>query len=501
MSTKKDKANLYWLPVRLEHPKAFNEESSEVRLPVAAIDLVRLSTKVGQSRRAMEPLLRTSPGLLLFGLAGFRERFGRSPDSTKEFACWCQPNLIGSLADVDFGAASPSEHRLTKKLKKRIKKQLSYAKLGIFFENHLSGQSNQELKKSLRKFTCLFTNLSKRESREWVELLVGKKILGRKLKCKRRRSAETRWAIIDDWIKPMPHIEVGKLIQNSSAGIESSLKFQDRLHEEKMASMKQLAYGASHEINNPLANISTRAQTLLASEQDHEKRQKLAVIYEQAIRAHEMISDMMLFANPPAVKVEDMSVRLLIKKILAELEPQLDANPGVDLRVTVGVGVEQVKVDVNQFCVAVKNLIRNSFEAIASSGKPVVQFEGKIEVRFERKQSGLEVSVWDNGQKIIGAVRRHLFDPFYSGREAGRGLGFGLSKVWAITKLHGGSIRFDDQAKLGTRFVMSFPGALGRTGSRATNEVEIESRAVVSDVVGEALVVESAPAIHHADES
>jgi len=254
--------------------------------------------------------------------------------------------------------------------------------------------------------------------------------------------------------------------------------------DEKMASMKQLAYGASHEINNPLANISTRAQTLMASEKDHEKRHKLAVIYEQAIRAHEMISDMMLFAHPPAIKIESVSVRLLIKKILTELEPALSASTGVDVRVTVGAGVEEVKVDVNQFCVAIKNLIQNSLEAIASSGKPIVQFQGKVEVRFESGQSGFEVSVWDNGQKVIGAVRRHLFDPFYSGREAGRGLGFGLSKVWTIAKLHGGSIEFDDQVKSGTRFVLNLPKALTRAGSQPTEEIEIDPRSIVSKVSG-----------------
>jgi len=69
--------------------------------------------------------------------------------------------------------------------------------------------------------------------------------------------------------------------------------------------------------------------------------------------------------------------------------------------------------------------------------------------------------------------RRHLFDPFYSGREAGRGLGFGLSKVWTIAKLHGGSVEFDDQVKSGTRFVLRLPQ--NRTiVSQRTSALEIE---------------------------
>ena len=511
MSAKTDKLNLYWLPLGLEHPgdsdaaepladsDALSQfgEPGKLRLPIPAINLVRLATMVGKSRKPIERLLRISPGLLLFGLAGFHRQFKRSPKSTKEFVRWCQPNLICSLADIDFSAAALA----TRSKGERIEKRLTDSKLGTYFKKHLCAQSNQKLKKSLRRFAVSFSILNKRKSRELVDLLVGKKLSGRKLKCKRRRSIKTHSAIIDDWIQTMPHVEVGELIRSSSAAIESSAKFESRLLDEKMASMKQLAYGASHEINNPLANISTRAQTLLAVEEDREKRQKLAVIYEQAIRAHEMISDMMLFAHPPAIELQSVSVRLLIKKILTEIEPALASNPGVDLRVTVGAGVEQLEVDANQFCVALKNLIQNSFEAIASSGKPVVQFDGKIEVRFERSQSGFEVSVWDNGQKIIGAVRRHLFDPFYSGREAGRGLGFGLSKVWTIAKLHGGSIRFDDRAKSGTRFVLNFPNALGRTGSQGAPEIEIDPRAISPNVAEKDLAKESPNAESNAGES
>ena len=489
MSAKTDNSTLYWLPIGLECPGESDAaghleaglsaqfEPGELRLPVPAINLIRLATMAGQSRKPIERLLRVSPGLMLIGLAGFHRQYKKSPSSTKKFVQWCQKNFICSLDDIDFGAAASAK---PDSKVSRLKKRLTYSKLSTYFENHLCAQSNRKLKKSLRRFVVSFSILNKRESRELVDLLVGKKLSGRKLKFKRKRTAETHQAIIDDWTKPVPGVEVGNLIRSSSAAIENSVKFEARLLEEKMASMKQLAYGASHEINNPLANISTRAQTLLASEKDHEKRHKLAVIYEQAIRAHEMISDMMLFAHPPAIELQSVSVRMLVKKILTELEPALVQNPGVDLRVTVGAGVEQVEVDVNQFCVALKNLIQNSFEAIASSGKPVVQFQGKVEVRFERKRSGFEVSVWDNGQKIIGAVRRHLFDPFYSGREAGRGLGFGLSKVWTIAKLHGGSVRFDDHMKTGTRFVLNFPLALRLTGSKGTQEIEIDPRAFIS---------------------
>ena len=70
--------------------------------------------------------------------------------------------------------------------------------------------------------------------------------------------------------------------------------------------LKELAYGASHEINNPLANIAARAQTLLEDEPDPERRRKLTAIHRQAMRAHEMIADLMLFARPPKLELADV---------------------------------------------------------------------------------------------------------------------------------------------------------------------------------------------------
>src|SRR3954468_20110403 len=100
--------------------------------------------------------------------------------------------------------------------------------------------------------------------------------------------------------------------------------FARRLEGEKPEAMKELAYGASHEINNPLANIAARAQTLLDDEQDPQRRQKLIAIHRQAMRAHEMISDLMLFARPPKLNLASFSVPELIRKVVNGLSSLAD---------------------------------------------------------------------------------------------------------------------------------------------------------------------------------
>ena len=232
--------------------------------------------------------------------------------------------------------------------------------------------------------------------------------------------------------------------------------FADRLHNAKLSAMKQLAYGASHEINNPLANIATRAQTMLSSESDPDRRFQLAVMHEQAMRAHDMISDMMLFAHPPALRCEMVDVRKLARSLIRECEANLLPliRCGAQLSVIIGPNIGLADLDPTQCKVAIGCLIQNAAEAIRDDF-------GEIELRIQRRQSDLCFEVTDNGVGIDEAVQQHLFDPFYSGREAGRGLGFGLSKSWRIAKLHGGSLTHRLDKKLRTVFEFRLPQQAG----------------------------------------
>src|SRR6187401_1505053 len=102
----------------------------------------------------------------------------------------------------------------------------------------------------------------------------------------------------------------------------SDSDFATALESAKLRALYHFAYGLSHEINNPLANIATRAQTLLVDEKDPDRRRKLATIVQQAFRAHEMIADLMLFARPPSMKPEAVDLAKLADTIVAELAEQ-----------------------------------------------------------------------------------------------------------------------------------------------------------------------------------
>ncbi len=226
-------------------------------------------------------------------------------------------------------------------------------------------------------------------------------------------------------------------------------RFAEAVEHAKLEAMKELAYGAGHEINNPLANIATRAQTLLQEETDPEKRRKLAAINAQAFRAHEMIADLMLFARPPQLRPADVDVGPLLARIADELRGEADA---ANIRFSVPEPEQPVHIaaDSLQLAVVIRALCTNAMQAMTS--------RGLIELRVTQPPTGgVEITVADNGPGIPPDIRPRIFDPFFSGREAGRGLGFGLSKAWRLVTLHGGRIDVRETPGGGATFAIQLP--------------------------------------------
>jgi hypothetical protein len=228
--------------------------------------------------------------------------------------------------------------------------------------------------------------------------------------------------------------------------------FKERLEQEKLAALVELAYGAGHEINNPLANIAARAQTLLEDEPDPERRRKLTAIHRQAMRAHEMIADLMLFARPPKLNLAECDLGQIARRVVDELRDRA-AERSIELACDVGQAPIALGGDETQLAVAVAAVVTNALEAVSAGGHVSVA----AHARSEGGTQWAEVVVRDDGPGISAEVRRHIFDPFFSGREAGRGLGFGLSKCWRIVTEHGGRVVVNSPAGGGAEFTISLP--------------------------------------------
>jgi signal transduction histidine kinase len=224
------------------------------------------------------------------------------------------------------------------------------------------------------------------------------------------------------------------------------------LESAKLAALAEFAAGAGHEINNPLATIVGRAQALLKHEQDPSRRQSLATIAAQAFRIRDMIGDLMVFARPPAPVPE----RLLLNDALCAIVErfQVAARERSCSLTFEGDAKVFAMADPTQFNVVVSELVRNSLDAVGPSF-------GSIQISvaaatIEARPCAV-ITVADNGRGLSETDRAHLFDPFYSGRDSGRGLGFGLCKCWRIVANHGGWIDVDSVSGSGTTFRICWP--------------------------------------------
>lgn len=226
----------------------------------------------------------------------------------------------------------------------------------------------------------------------------------------------------------------------------------ERLEAAKLEAMAEFAAGAGHEINNPIAVIAGRAQLLLDQETNAQRRHELAIIHAQAMRVYEMIADMMLFARPPAPKLAECDCIRLVASVIAELSAKA-AEREVELKFDKTCDLATVKADATQLCVAVRAICENALNAVGRNGK----IEIRIEKRFEGEAAAIAIVISDSGPGIAADTREHLFDPFYSGRQAGRGLGMGLAKAWRIVTNHRGRIDVRSPPGAGAVFVVILP--------------------------------------------
>jgi signal transduction histidine kinase len=278
------------------------------------------------------------------------------------------------------------------------------------------------------------------------------------------------------WLETIPG--VGRCLPALTATLarveQLEKHFQETLETEKLEAMAEFAAGAGHEINNPLAIIAGRAQLFLRDETDPERRRELALMSAQVRRAHEMIADMRLFARPPRPELKSVDLIESIDTLIADLLP-LAAERSIELHRIGDAGPIEAEVDPTQLRVAIQAICRNSFEAIGC--------EGRVEIAVWGRADEVEIRVEDDGPGIPPEHRRHLFDPFYSSRQAGRGLGLGLSKCWRIVTGHDGRIEVASAAARGAVLTITLPRCLRR--SIAAANTEPTSGATVSNVVGQ----------------
>lgn len=224
--------------------------------------------------------------------------------------------------------------------------------------------------------------------------------------------------------------------------------FEIAVRDSKLSGLAELAAGAGHEINNPLAVISGHAQRLRKTEVDADRRKSLDLIVRQSVRISEIVRDLMQFARPATPNRTAVNLRELVALTVAEFQPQASVK-GIRLTADIQDDAISCHFDYAQ--------VRKTLDAIVGNALEATPSGGEIRIVQRAIASRASIVVEDSGVGPHDAAVPHLFDPFFSGRSAGRGRGLGLATAWRLASINGGELHFHRGSDGPTRFELTFP--------------------------------------------
>jgi signal transduction histidine kinase len=261
--------------------------------------------------------------------------------------------------------------------------------------------------------------------------------------------------------------EIGDLAREFDAMAAAIQERERRLiRSERLATVGRMAAQIAHEVRNPLSSIGLNAE-LLGDEigqqgrepgQDDggaEARRLLASISSEVDRLAEITETYLRFARLPQPKLEREDLGAIVAAVVDQSRGEL-AQDRVEVDLRVAPGLPEVPADEGQIRQALLNLIRNAREAMASEASPGDRPRRlEISVAFEGERQQVVVRVRDTGPGIGEANLGKIFDPFFSTKQ--RGTGLGLALVQEIVVEHGGQIDVQSRPGEGTTFVLRFP--------------------------------------------
>ena len=228
---------------------------------------------------------------------------------------------------------------------------------------------------------------------------------------------------------------------------------------ERLAAAGTFAAGVAHEVNNPLASISSLVQSLLSGENDPQRRTSLHTILSQITRISSTLKDLMNFARPTTAQRKPIDVNGLVAETL-RLVSYNKRFSGIRIEPILAPDLRRVFADDNEIQQVLLNLLFNAADASPAEGAVIkVITENQRAGQGADKSRRVVIKVVDNG---IGIPREHLervFDPFFTTKPAGAGVGLGLSLCQRMILANQGTIRVDSEVGRGTAVTITLAAA------------------------------------------
>jgi PAS domain S-box-containing protein len=256
------------------------------------------------------------------------------------------------------------------------------------------------------------------------------------------------------------NIAAAPLIARDGAHIGRLIIFEDitdraelerrLMQADKLSSIGLLAAGVAHEVNTPLAVISTYAQMLAKQiSGDTEKAPLLEKIAKQTFRASEIVNSLLNFSRTSTTEFAAVDLNKVIGETVNLLEHQLSKSH-IEVQLGLDDKLPRIKGNPGKLQQVFLNLFLNARDAMETGGTLAVKT-----ARSADRQ--VRVTVADSGGGIAAENLTRIFDPFFTTKAAKKGTGLGLSVSYGIVKEHGGEIEVASEWGAGTRFELSFP--------------------------------------------
>ncbi len=218
------------------------------------------------------------------------------------------------------------------------------------------------------------------------------------------------------------------------------------------AELSQLAGGLAHEIRNPLSTLSLNLDLLeedfqgAESPRDRRIQQRVGRLKREVQRLYDILENFLRFARVQELKFSPTDLNALVEELCDFYEPQA-STLGIVVRTYFSPDLPRPVMDADLFKQAVLNLMLNAEHAMAEGGELIMT--------TRRDGHWIVLDVIDTGAGMPADVQTRIFDPFYSTRPGGSGLG--LPTTRKIVEAHGGAIEVDSVPGKGTRFSLRLP--------------------------------------------
>ena len=232
------------------------------------------------------------------------------------------------------------------------------------------------------------------------------------------------------------------------------------LHKDKMASLGKLSASVVHEINNPIAgilNLSILGKRMLSEdewiEEDRETLvQYLGLIETETRRISRIVSNLLAFSRQSKIEINRIDLNSLIEKTLTIHANLLKLN-NIKVSTMLDDALPHLTGSGDQLQQVFMNFISNAAEAMEANGGGTL----RIATRHNLKDDQIAIIIEDTGIGVPPRDIPRIFEPFYTTKKEGKGVGLGLSVAYGIVQDHGGAIDVRSTVGEGTRFELVFP--------------------------------------------